>query len=144
MAARGIAHRVGRRGGVLLFFGFLDLIYAVSLAAPDRTTRSGPFFGWLLQVAPLWVWAAGWALVGVNCLVHAVRRSDRWGYVGAIVLKVCWGLVCLGGWLFGDVERGYVSAAIWLSAAAFVALISGWPEPGDQRGPTWTRPSGSR
>lgn len=126
---------------MLLFFGCLDLIYALSLAAPDRATRDGQLFRWLDQVVPLWAWATWWAIIGVNCLIHAVRRRDRWGYVGAIVLKISWGVVCLGGWLSGHVERGYVSAAIWLGTAALVGVIAGWPEEGDEKGPTWTPPS---
>lgn len=139
-AGRGRLH-VGRRGRVLIFFGALDLIYAVSLAAPGREARALSFFAWLTEVAPLWAWAGLWAAVGVNCLWHAVRRCDRWGYAVAIFLKVLWGMVCAGGWLLSGVERGYVSAAIWLGLAYLVAVLAGWPEPGDQKGPTWIRPS---
>lgn len=135
---------VGRRGRVLLFFGSLDLVYAVSLALPDHEVRAGSFFVWLASIAPLWAWAAAWAGVGVVCLVDAFRHVDRAGYTAAICLKAFWGLVSLGGWLFGGVERGYVSAAIWLGVALLLATIAGWPEPGDRRGPTWTRPSSSR
>lgn len=132
---------VGRRGRVLLFFGSLDLVYAVSLALPGAETRRNSMFIWLAGVLPLWVWAVLWAGVGVNCVAHAFRRCDRWGYAGATFLKVMWGLVCFGGWLLGGVERGYVSAAIWLGLAYLVWVLTGWPEPGDRKGPTWTRPS---
>lgn len=138
-AARGRLY-VGRRGRVLIFFGCLDLIYAVSLAAPGEEARRTSFFLWLTAVLPLWVWSLLWGGVGVNCIVHGVRRRDRWGYAAAIFLKVLWGLVCLGGWLFGSVERGYVSAAVWLGLAYLVGVLSGWAEPGDGRGPTWIRP----
>lgn len=135
---------LGKRGRVLLFFGFLDLIYAVSLAAPDGQTRRGVFFTWLTDIAPTWAWSAGWAVVGVLCLWQAFCRRDAIGYAAAIYLKVAWGVVCLGAWLFGEVERGYVSAAIWLFLAYFVGNISSWPEPGDTKGPTWIRPSSLR
>lgn len=132
---------VGRRGRVLLFFGCLDLVYALSLAAPNRETRAAAFFVWLANIAPLWVWALAWAVVGAVCLWQAFCRRDRLGYTAAIALKVCWGLCCVGGWAFGGVERGYVSAVVWLGLAWLVGNLAGWPEPGDLRGPTWTRPS---
>lgn len=119
---------VGKRGRVLLFFGALDLIYAVSLASPDETTRHAPMFVWLAEVAPLWAWSVMWAGVGVACLVHAFFRRDQVGYAAAIGLKIGWGLLSLGGWLFGGVDRGYVSAVIWLGLAWMVWVISGWPE----------------
>lgn len=132
---------IGRRGRVLLFFGCLDLIYAFSLSAPGASARTAPFFRWLASIMPLWAWAVLWGGAGVICLWQALRRRDQVGFAAAICLKVCWGLVSLGGWLFGGVDRGYVSAAIWLGLAWFVWTISGWPEEGDGRGPTWIRPS---
>lgn len=135
---------VGKRGRVLLFFAALDLIYAFSLAWPDATTRRAPMFAWLAEAAPLRVWSVMWCGVGVICLWQAFCRRDAIGYAAAIALKVCWGIVCLGAWLFGDVDRGYVSAVIWLGLAYFVSVIGGWPEPGDGKGPSWIRPSSSR
>lgn len=140
MAVRGRPH-LGKRGRVLLFFGLLDVIYAFSLAAPDHRTQASPMFVWLVGIAPLWVWSASWAVAGALCLWQSFCRRDTVGFVAAVTLKVVWGLVCVAGWLFADVERGYVSAVIWLGLAWFVATIAGWPEPGDARGPTWTRPS---
>lgn len=142
MAVRGRPH-VGRRGRVLLFFGGLDVIYAFSLARPDATTRSGPLFLWLTSIMPLWFWAAYWGTVGVICLWQAFCHDDAIGYGAAMALKIGWALVCAGGWLFGEVERGYVSAAIWLATAFLVYVIAGWPEVGDGKGPTWKRQSSS-
>lgn len=136
---------VGRRGRALLFFGCLDVVYAVSLTAPDQQTRGNAFFVWLASIAPLWVWAISWAVVGVACLWQAFCRRDRVGYASATCLKVFWGLASLGGWVFGDVDRGYVSAAIWLGLAYLVGrVLAPWPEPGDGKGPTWIRQSSSR
>ena len=135
---------LGKRGRVLLFFGALDLIYAVSLAVPDATTRRAPMFLWLIDIAPLWMWSAIWAAVGVTLVWQAFCRRDAIGFAAAIALKIVWGIVCVLAWLFGDVERGYVSAAIWLGLAYFVINIASWPEPSGREGPGWTGPSSSR
>lgn len=132
--------RLGRRGLSLVFFGVLDLIYAYSLIAPDSTTRAGKFFTWVALVAPLWAWAGLWGGVGLVCLAYSIRRRDRLGFAAAIFLKIMWAAVCVGAWLIGGADRGYVSAAIWLAAAGFVWVISGWPEHGAWKGPTWTPP----
>lgn len=132
--------RFGRRGRVLLFFGLLDLVYGFSLAFPDHETRKSVMFVWLAEVAPPFVWGLTWFLVGVVCLWQAFRRHDQAGFASAIALKVCWGLVSLGGWVLGGVERGYVSAAIWLGLAWFVWNCAGWPEPDLGKEAEWTRP----
>ncbi len=129
---------------MLLFFGALDVIYAMSLTAPDAATRRVPMFIWLSQIAPLWAWASAWGVAGVVCLWQAFCRRDSIGYATAIGLKIGWGIVSLGGWLFGGVDRGYVSAAIWLGLAYAVSVLASWPEPGDMKGPSWIRPSSSR
>lgn len=133
--------RVGKRGSVLLFYGVLDLIYGVSLSTPDERTRQSPFFMWMAGIVPLWVWASTWAVAGIICLWQAFRRRDATGYAASISLNVFWGLVAAGGWLLGGVDRGYVSAVIFLGLAWLLWRISGWAEPGDTKGPSWTPPS---
>lgn len=135
---------VGKRGRMLLFFGSLDVVYALSLTAPDETTRRLPMFVWLAEIAPLWTWALSWGIAGVVCLWQAFRRRDSIGFATAIGLKIGWGIVCVLAWLFGGVDRGYVAAAIWLGLAYVVSVIASWPEPGGEKGPSWTRPSSSR
>lgn len=128
---------------MLLFFGSFDLVYAVSLAVPDAETRGGSLFTWLADIAPLWAWAAAWAAVGLVLLWQAFCRRDSIGYAAAIGLKIGWGVVCLGAWLFGGNDRGYVSAAIFVGLAYVVSVLAGWAEPDDRKGPTWNRPSSS-
>lgn len=133
---------VGRRGRVLIFFGLLDLVYGFSLVYPDGEVRDGAFFHWLAAVAIPLAWAVVWVLTGLLCLVYAFQHHDQVGFAAAASLKVFWGLVCLGAWLFGGWERGYVAAMIWLGLAYLMARVFGpWPEPDNLRGPTWTRPS---
>lgn len=134
---------VGKRGRFLLFFGLLDAVYAFSLTAPDAQTRRAPLFLWLAEIAPLWVYAAAWGLVGALCVWQAFCRRDGLAFSAAILVKICWGVTCLGGWLFGDVDRGYVSTAIWLGLAYLIWVISSWPEPDAGMRSAWTSPSSS-
>src|SRR4051812_15986396 len=101
---------VGKRGRVLLFFGSLDLVIAVSLAVPDAEARRGAYLTWLAAIAPTWLWAAVWAVAGVTCLWQAFCRRDGIGFAAAIGLKLFWALACIAAWLFGGFERGYVFA----------------------------------
>lgn len=134
---------VGKRGRFLLFLALLDVVYSFSLAVPGEATRATAQFIWLASIAPLWAWSAAWGAVAVILLWQAFSRRDIIGYAAAWALKVGWGVVSLGGWLFGDVERGYVAAAIFLVFAWIVGVIAGWAEPGDVRGLMWKRPPSS-
>lgn len=125
---KALAQRIGRRGTVLLFFGWLDVIYAHGLWFPSETARRAEFYQFLAKIMPLWGWSALWAAVGVACLVHAFKIRDRLGFAAAMFLKVLWGAVAVLSWAIGDVERGYISAAIWLAAAGMLGVISSWPE----------------
>lgn len=117
--------RVGRRGCALLFFALLDVIYAASLLSAPTV---GPY-RFLAAILPLAAWASLWGAVGLLCLVQAFMASDRAAFAAAMLIKVVWGLVQLAGWLIVGLDRGYVGAIVWLALAAFVAVISGWPEP---------------
>jgi hypothetical protein len=136
-----VGHRLGRRGGALLFFAMLDLFYFFNLMFPSKLARSSGTFVFLATVVPLWTWALLWGVVGVVCLVCAFRRRDQVGFSAAIGLKVLWGLVCMGAWWWGGVERAYVTAVVWLAFAGLVGILAGWPEPNGGKGPAWTRPS---
>lgn len=138
---RGLRRRVGRRGAALLFFAFLDIVYCHGLIFPPRGLADQPSFKFLASVMPLWAWGALWGLAGVACLVFAFRRYDMIGFAAAMAIKVLWGLVFLLGAFMAGLERGLVSATIWLALAALVALLGSWPEPDGGKGPSWTRQS---
>jgi hypothetical protein len=120
--------RVGRRGFFLLFLTMLDFVYGWSLLNPTVTSLSNPTSRFLVQMLPLGAWACLWLAVGVVCLVHAFRFNDAAGFAAAMALKVLWGLLFLFGWFLADVERGYLSAAIWLAFAGLMALVVPWPD----------------
>lgn len=132
-------HRVGRRGAALLFFTLLDLIYCWGLLDIPRPLT--PLYAWMNHVLPLDAWAFCWGAVGLVCLFFAFRLYDTPAFMAAVGLKVAWGLLALFGWLAGAIDRGYISAVVWLGFAAFVFLIAGGippaaPRPGGWR---WTR-----
>lgn len=137
---RWLRRRVGRRGAALLFFALLDLVYAYSLAFPSHSARGSEALRFVSTVIPLWAWAGIWGLVGVTCLVYAFAAHDRIGFAAAMALKTLWGTVFLLGWALTGLERGYVSAAVWLTFAAWIGVIATWPDFGKE--PGWIRRSG--
>jgi hypothetical protein len=132
--------RVGRRGAALLFFALLDIIYAFSLFSPPAEARRSPTLHYVAAVLPLRVWSVLWLGTGIVCLVNAFRVSDRVGFAAAIAIKMIWGMLFVGG-VFVHLDRAYVSAAIWLCLAGWVAIISTWPEPPDLRPAVILRPA---
>jgi hypothetical protein len=134
-----ILQRIGRRGAALLFFTLLDLVYAYALLNPPRPLSEA--YSWPQTLLPLWVWALIWASVGALCLVFAFLPRDTVAFTAAVALKVMWGLIFLIGQAVGGVERGYVSAVIWLAFAAFVYLIAGGIPAGapGRKGRAWIR-----
>ena len=140
----GLSRRIGRRGCALLFFSLLDAVYCYGLLAAPRPLV--PFYAWMNDIMPLGVWAACWGFVGFVCLVFSFRLYDTPAFIAAVALKVGWGLLSLFGWMAGVVDRGYVSAVIWLAFAAFVFLIAGGipaaPARPRRGWGLWTRSSG--
>ncbi len=137
-----LGQRIGRRGAALLFFAVLDAVYCYGLLTATQPLVA--LYEYMTTALPLAVWAAMWALVGAVCLVYAFRVHDTPAFMFAVALKVAWGLLALTGWLTGAVDRGYVSAVIWLSFAAFVYLVAGGIPPAVPRSsprgwPRWTR-----
>ncbi len=128
---RQVAARVGRRGAALLFFALLDAVYCYALLSAPQPLS--PFYQSMAGYLPLVVWAAAWGLVGAVCLLYAFSAWDSPAFVAAVVIKVAWGLLALFGWIAGEVDRGYVSAVIWLGFAAFVHLVAGGVPPAAPR-----------
>jgi hypothetical protein len=133
-----IASRVGRRGAALLFFVVLDAVYCAGLLTLPHPLA--PFYAWMQTLAPLPAWAAAWGAVGAVCLVFAFRAYDTPAFTAAVTLKVGWGLLSFLGWAIGAVDRGWISAVIWLAFAAFVGLIAGGIPPAVRREARKARP----
>ena len=127
-ATRSLLKRIGRRGAWLLWLAFLDFSYAFGLINPTRFAQTSPTLMYLERWMPLNVWGYIWGIIAIICLVHAFRIKDAIGYGAAIGIKVGWATTFLLGWLAGEVERGYLTFAIFITFAAAVMLIAGWRE----------------
>lgn len=123
---------VGRRGTFLLFIALLDLSYAHGVAYPTETAQRSGFVTLLADVAPLWLWAAFFAAVGVVAVAQAFMRRDAVAFALAALMKLLLAALALLGWAAGEIERGYISAAIWGAFAAITIMIAGWPECRDE------------
>ncbi len=129
-STRGLlVRRIGRRGACMLFFAFLDVVYAYSLFFPPPEQLLTANLRFLDSIAPLWFFAGAWLASGFACLAAAFLKNDWWGFTATITVKTTWGFIYLFAALFGHVDRAYVSATIWLFAAGLLAIISSWPEP---------------
>jgi uncharacterized membrane protein HdeD (DUF308 family) len=89
---------------------------------------SGTTYDFLSLVAPLHFWGSLWIVAGAVLLVFAFKVKDRVGFAVAIFIKILWGSMFFAAWVFADVDRGYLSAAIWLSFAGVVAIVATWPD----------------
>lgn len=132
-----VTHTIGRRGAFLLFLALLDFIYAFSLLTPSMEAKATPTLAFLAGVGGLWLWAILWGTVGFICLVTAFLKKDAVGFGAAMFIKILWALLFLMGWLFADVERGYLSTTIWGSFALILSLVASWPEPSEIGESSW-------
>jgi hypothetical protein len=128
--------RFGRRGSILLILGVFDMIFGWSISSPTTEQATSAATVWRQHYLPLWVWGGGWIVVGIFLIFQAFLRHDALGYSLAICQKVIWGLVGITSWMFGGVDRGWVSGIVWLVFATMIGIISGWSEP--PRRPTST------
>jgi hypothetical protein len=142
--SRDLLRRVGKRGAALLFFALLDGVYCYGLLTAPRPLVQ--FYAWMDGIVPLQVWAFAWGVVGLVCLLFVFAVYDTAAFMAAVALKVCWGMLSLFGWIAGVVDRGYLSAVIWLAFACFVYLIAGGipsatprPDASTRRWRLWTR-----
>lgn len=117
--------RPGPRGQLLLSFAMIDVLFGVGILLADNRTRSAPAYAFPAQILPLNAWALIWLLVaGLLVAAAFAQRLDTAAFAAAIGIKAVWGLLALGGWLAGDIPRGYVSMGIWVGLAGVVRVCS--------------------
>lgn len=124
-----LRQRIGHRGAVLLFFAFLDFVYAASLFHPPADVSSSPMLRFAATVLPLTHWAVLWLIAGVVLGVGAFWRHDGAAFAMAVAIKTLWGGLFLLGWLLSGLPRGWLTAVVWLAMAVMLGIISTWPEP---------------
>lgn len=121
---------VSTRSEPLLFLALLGGVYSYGLLNPPRPLTAQ--FEWVQTLLPLWVWAILWGVAAALCLVFAFwPRRDMIGFHAAMAMLVGWGLLNLLGWIFREIDRGYISAVIFLGFAYFVVyrMARGVPPP---------------
>lgn len=121
-------NRVGHRGTFLLFFALLNLVISVSFFAPGETAKSNALLIYASQAIPLSAWGFLWLMCGVIPLVQAFQKQDKIAFFVVVGINTLWGLVSLLGWLFGNFERGYVNAVIFIAFAGLAYATSSWRE----------------
>lgn len=131
-----LAHRVGRRGTVLLLIGVLVLLHGIGQLARPIPDTTG--LRLLLMVMDLHWWSWTWVLAGIVAIGCAFVRQDRdWpGFTGLWLATIPWALsFFVSWWPLGDNPRGWITALIFVSFGAIPLVIVGWREP-----PRHTRP----
>lgn len=124
-----LSRTVGRRGATLLTLAVVDLVIGGLLINPDlhdQTVRVPSYQ--LIAHVPLQVWGAVWIAVGLVCGVQAWMRTDRLAFGLAIMIKLLWGGLILGAWLWKGAPLAWAGAVVWYALAAWVAISAGWPE----------------
>lgn len=121
-ALRGARRRIGHRGAFLVALAALDEAYAALIPSSHDGN-----WAWLSYVAPLPLWAALWALVGLVLLAGAFAERDWWAFSTAIFIKMLWATTEFIGLIRGAVH-GWTSVAIWAWAATVVLIIASRPE----------------
>lgn len=129
-----LAHRVGRRGAILLLIGGLVLMYGAGQLAQPIPDQRG--IRLMLLVMDLTYWSWTWIVAGALAIVCAFRREGRdWpGFTGLWLATVPWSMSFLASWWpLGDNPRGWISAAIFAAFGAVPLVIIGWDEPAPGR-----------
>lgn len=123
---------IGRRGAFLAFLAEIDILLYQSLhAALPFGLRPAQVYAPFLRYAPLSVWAAFWLFTGLTCAAAIAWLPLRpWAFMLAAALKTAWGLTYLDAWATGTLPRGYMQAAVWLTFAGVILIVSGWREGG--------------
>lgn len=126
---RRLGRQLGRRGAILLSFGFIWVASGYGRIVQPQPDQRG--LKLLLDLAPLTVWGWLWVAAGLIAVVSAwlPEGADWPGFLALPLVLLPWMLSYVATWLLGDYERGWVAALVWGAAAVPVLVVAGWREP---------------
>jgi hypothetical protein len=131
---RHAARHVGRRGAFLLFLALVDVVLGYGLTQPlPLGLSAAAVYKPFTDILPLTVWAWWWLTVGAACAAAALYHTIRPVAFGlAAMMKAAWSIGYLAGWhdKLPLYARGYQTAAIFVTLAGVVLLVSNWRENG--------------
>lgn len=84
-----------------------------------------------------------WIVTAIIAAISAVPSGDhpklvRWGFVSLVVPPSAWAIIFLFSWLLGDHPTGYISAISYSMMAAWILIVSAWPDSVTDGGSRWT------
>jgi hypothetical protein len=122
---------VGRRGACLIFLAIIFLAIGQGyLLHPDSLSRvSLDNLHYALVIAPVPLWGALWIICGcVDMLAAFWKKFEPIAFGASALFSLVWGLSYLASTIGGYGERAYVGAVTYCAVAAFIQILSGWPE----------------
>lgn len=120
--------RIGFRGGVLLIYGFLELIVGWAiLTSPANPLR-------VFSAAPILVYALIWLIPGATAVITCFFRGavEALGYGISFIPFFLYGLGTLASYWPEHqlmVAQSLRAGAIYFSFMLMIRIISRWPEP---------------
>lgn len=104
-------------GTGLAIIGALSILRGVSYTPVAVNTNREAAHA-LENLLPVTVWAWVWIGIGVLCLTAIAWRRISSAAVGlAVGIHTAWALSFIGGWMFGDSMRGWLSALNYFGIA---------------------------
>ena len=76
-----------------------------------------------------WLWIVSSIIAAVAA--HASDRRPkfiRWGFVSLVVPPAAWAIIFLFSWILGDHPTGYIATISYSMMAAWILMVSAWPD----------------
>lgn len=117
---------VGRRGTALLILAAGDIAYGTALLAGYAPTTVAT------DLAPTTTWGTAWIITAILLTAGAFTPADQPAYALAALAKFGWAAMIFADQGEHHTHGGWGPAVPWLTLAALVILMAGWPEPGQR------------
>lgn len=127
---RQLGFHVGRRGMMLLFFGFL--FCALGYGWMTREPLDVRNYAIMTELAPLSTWGAIQLSVGLfMCLASVWKRIESWAFALSAAFYTFIGAATAILFWPGQPDPGATALraiSIYLFYSIFILIVSGWPE----------------